>query len=1023
MKKLLSIIVVFAMMLASVLTMIPVFAENPEGTAISSAAEFAAMTADGQYYLAKDITLTEAYENDFTGKFDGNGKTITLADGAVTAFKSIKGATVSRLTLKASYETTQANALGVLANKAAGNFENINVIANVKVLAAAKSFYGGAGLIVGEVDGDTTFLNCTTDGSIVIETVNHPGNDDSSLNYGIGGFAGRILKGIVTFKDSTNRAFVNTLQPGMPSGGFVGETDDGQKWTVTFDGCVNYGEIVTYGVPSGHGNAHTGAGGIIGNALGIKAAESSFVFRNCRNYGYIHQNEECGKVTGVGGMIGRAYSPAKLTLEGCVNSGRIESFYNKVGWATPGGMIGTLMTYGFGWSGSHPGIITLNNCVNLGEVVAVSTAAGGMIGVPSQFNVKECQLTLENCVNYANITGFTDVSGMITRVGEYGFSGLTMKNCVNYGDITSTGNDKESCAAGMVTVIVKEYGSRGFDTPNPTIIENCVNFGKIKAEGNQPAAGIIISVDTNDTTIKNCINLGEIISGKAAEIMPKSDKTITAEGNIFTGNATTDYGTAVEKDDAEAKATAIATTVPGNPIELDSVIAGVVDYQEADYKEGWEDFAEALSLAITLVNRASSAADIAQMKTDLETAIAALREIDEVSLTALNLAIEAADELAPDEDKYTPGTWKLMKKALEEANAVLNNESAKQSAVNAAADKLNAAIAALEEKADFEALDAEIAKYTDLVEAEYMSATWQSFKAALDAAVALKENSNATNSDVGRAVEKIRTTFEALEKRATAEELATVIAEADSANENYKREDYTVKTYKAITDAVRNIKALGDAEEVSAKQVAAASEALKAAIAALEKKGDLTALKALIESLTYEESDFTPESFAAYTKALEDAKDGLLPQYSLSQAEVDALTEQLQKAIEELVRWADYTEINKIITEIDSLKEADYTAESWSALKALLADVETLKSDRNATEKDSDELYAKLKAAKEALVPVSNGGATEPSGNDGNSATDKTEKKGCKSFVATSVAVVAVVTLLGTAVVLKKKEN
>lgn len=49
-----------------------------EGT-VSSAKEFAAMDAGGSYTLTKDIIVTEPYASDFTGTFDGNGHTVTLA--------------------------------------------------------------------------------------------------------------------------------------------------------------------------------------------------------------------------------------------------------------------------------------------------------------------------------------------------------------------------------------------------------------------------------------------------------------------------------------------------------------------------------------------------------------------------------------------------------------------------------------------------------------------------------------------------------------------------------------------------------------------------------------------------------------------------------------------------------------------------------------------------------------------------------------------------------------------------------
>lgn len=55
-------------------------------TAISSAEGFAAMTANGKYYLADDITISSSYTAAFSGVLDGNGKTITCTSPLFTNF-------------------------------------------------------------------------------------------------------------------------------------------------------------------------------------------------------------------------------------------------------------------------------------------------------------------------------------------------------------------------------------------------------------------------------------------------------------------------------------------------------------------------------------------------------------------------------------------------------------------------------------------------------------------------------------------------------------------------------------------------------------------------------------------------------------------------------------------------------------------------------------------------------------------------------------------------------------------------
>ena len=62
-----------------VLSLFTVGAFAAEGTAINSAEDFKNMTADGKYYLAADITVSETYAGTFTGTLDGNGKTVTVS--------------------------------------------------------------------------------------------------------------------------------------------------------------------------------------------------------------------------------------------------------------------------------------------------------------------------------------------------------------------------------------------------------------------------------------------------------------------------------------------------------------------------------------------------------------------------------------------------------------------------------------------------------------------------------------------------------------------------------------------------------------------------------------------------------------------------------------------------------------------------------------------------------------------------------------------------------------------------------
>jgi len=55
--------------------------------AVENAEDFAAMNADGKYYLTGDITVSSAYANEFTGVLNGNGKSVTVSGESVQSMR------------------------------------------------------------------------------------------------------------------------------------------------------------------------------------------------------------------------------------------------------------------------------------------------------------------------------------------------------------------------------------------------------------------------------------------------------------------------------------------------------------------------------------------------------------------------------------------------------------------------------------------------------------------------------------------------------------------------------------------------------------------------------------------------------------------------------------------------------------------------------------------------------------------------------------------------------------------------
>ena len=185
MKKTLSIILTLCMVLGLCSFSV---AAAPEGIAITNAAEFAAMAADGTYYLANDITLdatwnagaevSSTYKNNtaFTGTLDGNGKTITTS---APLFANLQGA-VKNLTIAGAIDGNALNC-GAVSMWTNGTLTVENVT-NKATITNAVTVGGIAGYCA--TGTEATFTNCVNDADLVATSQ-------------IGGIAGYIQDDVV----------------------------------------------------------------------------------------------------------------------------------------------------------------------------------------------------------------------------------------------------------------------------------------------------------------------------------------------------------------------------------------------------------------------------------------------------------------------------------------------------------------------------------------------------------------------------------------------------------------------------------------------------------------------------------------------------------------------------------------------------------------------------------------------------------------------------------------------------------
>ena len=157
--------------------------------------------------------------------------------------------------------------------------------------------------------------------------------------------------------------------------------------------------------------------------------------------------------------------------------------------------------------------------------------------------------------------------------------------------------------------------------------------------------------------------------------------------------------------------------------------------------------------------------------------------------------------------------------------------------------------------------------------------------------------------------------------------------------ENLKAEDHTTSTWSAYETALNAADAIvTDNSNSDQAAVDAAKKVLEDAHAALAKRGNTDALKALIEEYKeLKEADYTHETWVKYEEALEAANGIVADNSNKTQAEVDAAKDALKAAKEALVKAPVDPQLDKskLQAAVDAAKAKDenaYTTASYNAM-------------------------------------------------------------------------------------------
>ena len=229
--------------------------------------------------------------------------------------------------------------------------------------------------------------------------------------------------------------------------------------------------------------------------------------------------------------------------------------------------------------------VNLTNCIVKGKIVATGGNVGGFIG-----NGRNCNVTMTNCVNYADISGSSNVAGLIGALTKATISGKTytgnanITTCASFGRVTATGTDNPVFRTGSYVVNGTSYTAENLytaefiDVKNATSKNDGLKFVGVQQKtpvDNTVEARFVASLTFNDV-LQNISegDTGRITSNVTAvgfELATLKAFAAGAKGNL---NCNTLY-TGLRYTDAK-----------GNPVKVSAKTDYSADYFALGYVEG-----------------------------------------------------------------------------------------------------------------------------------------------------------------------------------------------------------------------------------------------------------------------------------------------------------------------------------------------------------------------------------------------------------------------------------------------------
>ena len=262
--------------------------------------------------------------------------------------------------------------------------------------------------------------------------------------------------------------------------------------------------------------------------------------------------------------------------------------------------------------------------------------------------------------------------------------------------------------------------------------------------------------------------------------------------------------------------------------------------------------------------------------------------------------------------------------------------------------------------------------------------------------------------------------------------LNSVIAYAEQAKASGEYDNAIESVQKTFDAALENAKAVANNAAATQEEVNAAWKTLMNEIHKLGfVAGDKTALASLIEAaneINAELDRYVEAGKAEFTAALEAAQN-TYNNGDAMQAEINEVADNLLNAMLNLRFKADKSVLEDVLAEAGKVDANAYTAESYAALQAVVAEANDVYNNENATQEEVDAAVTNVQAAMDQLVAVDGRVPEETTPSTDDTATqigqESTTPKAnaAKTGDFTPIAGLAAITLAGAALLFTRKKR